>query len=198
MKTLSVEMVRKETGELSYVVANLDVPDGKEKSFLISNFIKERIAEKGVTPTGNIFVAAALSEKSTWTWHSAPVANSKVIETTEFDVLAEQWFNLSEALKAKEKELTALLNSAPEHKIEGKEYGGFHEFTASTRLAYATLYDLLKQKISRFGKAGEALLDEMKSEEVKMTSPHKSSEKSFKVFRLGLKTKDEFAKIWKG
>jgi len=139
-----------------------------------------------------------LSEKATWTWHSAPVANSKVIETTEFDILAEQWFNLSEALKAKEKEFTALLNSAPEHKIEVKEYCGFHEFTASTRLAYATLYDLLKQKISRFGKAGEALLDEMKSEEVKMTSPHKSSEKSFKVFRLGLKTKDEFAKIWKG
>lgn len=197
MKTLSVEMVKKETGELSYVVANLDVPDGREKSFLISNFIKERIAEKGVVPTGNIFVAEPLSEKSTWTWHTVPV-EGKVIETSEFDVLAEQWFNLSEALKAKEKELIALLNSAPEHRIEGKEYGGFNEFTASTRLAYAQLYDTLKQKISRFGKAGEAVLDEMKSEETKMTSPHKSSEKSFKVFRLGLKTKDEFAKIWKG
>lgn len=197
MKTLSVEMLKKETGELSYVVVNLNVPDGSEKSFLMSKFIKERIAEKGVVPTGNIFVAAPLSDKATWMWHTAPIEGT-VIQTSEFDVLAEQWFTLSEALKVKEKELISLLNSAPNHSIEGKEYGGFNEFTSSTSLSYASLYDSLKQKVTRFGKAGEAILDEMKSEEIKMSAPHKSSAKSFKVFRLGLKTKDEFAKIWKG
>lgn len=196
MKTVSVEMLKKETGELSYVVANMNVADGREKDFLVSKFIRERIAERGVIPTGNIFIAAPLSDKSTWTWHTAPVEGTK-IETSEFDVLTEQYFALAEALKAKEKELVSLLNSAPGHQIEGVEYGGFNEYTNSTSLAYSQLYDMLKQKVMRFGKAGENVLDEMKSEEEKMKSPHKSSAKTFKVFRLGGRSKEEFAKVWK-
>lgn len=197
MKTLSIEMVSKETGELSYVIANGSFPDGREKDFLVSDFIKARISEKGVTPTGNIFIAKPLSEKPSWAWHSSPVSNSTKVETSEFDILAEQWFNLSEALKAKEKELTTLLNAATGHQIRGKEYGGYNEFTESTSLAYGQLYDMLKQKVAeRLGKVGEIILAEMSAEEVKMSSPHKSSAKSFKIFRLG--AKDEFAKIWKG
>jgi len=192
MNTISIETVNT-NGEALYLIANMD--KSKVKPFFASNFFKESLSKAQVVPTGNVYVADAVSDKALCQWHDTLPANSTLLlRTSQFDSLAEQYFSLDEKKKEIEKELKFLLKSAPAHLIKGEEYGGYDEFTSSTALSYSELYDLLKQKVMEMPN-GQKILLEMQQEEKVMAAPHKGSAKNFKVFRLGVK--NEFEKVWR-
>lgn len=195
MNIFSIETV-KDSGESLFLVVNM--PKDKIKPFLATDNFKQILSQKDVKPTGQIYIADSINDKSVYYWSGEPAKNSSIFTNfTQFDSLAELYFAHKERLDSLEKEMKVILKNEPEHKLQGSEYGAYDNYTESTSLSYSQLYDTLKQSLlKKFGQAGQELIDQMKKEEIKMQEPHKGSSKVFKVFRLGVR--DEFAKIWKG
>lgn len=193
--TMCIETVN-QRGENFYFVLNLFKE--KIKSLYISPEFKQLCEKAQVVPTGNIYQTSYVLNNNPCWFSTLPDSSSLFLKTSEFDIISEQYFEFGEKVKLLEKELTSLLNSEPEHLKRGEQYGGFYGYTSSTNLAYAQLYDKLKQLVAnKLGKVGESILQEMKTEEVKMSTPHKSSAKSLKVFRIGVNTEKEFSKMWR-
>ncbi len=188
----AIETVSKQNNKNYYLLLNVkNIQDHFEQP----NF-KKLLADKKVELTGRVYTAKSTIKENAFQWSTNIPSDAQDVQELHFENLCSAYQDYSTKIKVLEKDIKKVLDNEPDNLKLGKNLGAYNSYTISDRKSYQELYDLAKQLLLK-KENPDNILKQLNKKEKEMTSPHKSSSESFKVFSLDDKKDEILGKLYK-